>query len=414
MERSNDLQVNGERLWSTLMRSGEIGPGRAGGLCRLPLTDSDREMRDEFVKWCEAAGCQVTVDRLGNIFARRAGTEADMPPVTIGSHLDTQVAGGKYDGILGVLSGLEVVRTLNDNAIATRRPVEVICWTNEEGARFQPPMQCSGAFAGVHDVDWVLKSTDDDGAVFGEELTRIGYAGKAPVGGRSLDSYFELHIEQGPDLEEKGIPMGLVVGGYFSRGMVMVVHGENAHAGPTPMDKRRNALVGASMLVVAANEIGWEFHPEDGKSTATRMLVWPNKPGILPDWAEVTVDFRHRDKARTLEMAARMEVAISKAALRANVDIEVTSSWEFGDEIFDADCLNLLRETARDLNVPYLEMRSQAGHDAYHMTRITPTALIFSPCKEGITHNENEHIELDYTLPSVNVPLHAVLRRANA
>lgn len=413
MEGTNQLRIDGARLWETLMRSGEIGPGRAGGLCRLPLTDADREMRDQFVSWCEAAGCTIKIDRLGNIFARRAGADETLPPVLIGSHLDTQVAGGKYDGILGVLSGLEVVRTLNDAGIQTRRPIEVVCWTNEEGARFQPPMQCSGAFAGVNDVDWVLNSRDDDGVVFGEELERIGYAGSEPVGGRELDSYFELHIEQGPELEAANVPLGLVVGGYFSRGMVFEVKGENAHAGPTPMHKRKNALVGASMLVVAANEIGWAFHPDEGKSTATRMLVWPNKPGILPDWAEITIDFRHPDKSQTLAMEARMLAAVPGIMQRANVEIEVTKTWEFGNEVFDAACLDLLRDTARNLDVPFHEMLSQAGHDAYHMTRVAPTALLFSPCKEGITHNENEHIELGYTEPSVNVLLHAVLERAN-
>ncbi|MBT6276762.1 MAG: Zn-dependent hydrolase [Chromatiales bacterium] len=413
MDGDNQLRVDGERLWDTLMRSGEIGPGRAGGLCRLPLTEADREMRDLFVQWCRDARCTITIDKLGNIFARRAGEDDSLAPVLVGSHLDTQVAGGKYDGILGVLSGLEILRTLNDAALPTRRAIEVVCWTNEEGARFQPPMQCSGAFAGVHTVEWVLDSRDDDGAVFGEELAKIGYDGDAPVGGRDLDSYFELHIEQGPELEASGVPLGVVVGGYFSRGMVMEVHGENAHAGPTPMDKRRNSLVGASMLVVAANEIGWEYHPEEGKSTATRMLVWPNKPGILPDWAEVTVDFRHPDKAKTLEMEAKMLAAIPGAAKRANVDIEVTKNWEFGNEVFDAECLDLLRRTARELDIPYTDMLSQAGHDAYHMTRVTPTAMLFSPCKDGISHNENEHIELDYTLPSVNVLLHAVIARAN-
>jgi len=414
MNTTNELTIDGERLWSTLERSGEIGPGRAGGLCRLPLTDADREMRDQFIEWCKAAGCTISIDRLGNIFARREGSEPELPPVLVGSHLDSQVAGGRYDGILGVLSGLEIVRSLNDAGLTTRRAIEVVCWTNEEGARFQPPMQCSGAFAGVHDVEWVLESQDDDGAVFGEELARIGYAGEAPVGGRALDSYFELHIEQGPALEAANVPLGIVVGGYFSRGMVLEIRGENAHAGPTPMDKRRNALVGASHLVVAANDIGWEYHESEGKSTATRLLLWPNKPGILPDWAQLTVDFRHPDKAVTLEMEAKMREAIKHAQARAQVEVEVTSTWEFGDEAFDADCLQLLRDTANDLGVEFQEMLSQAGHDAYHMTRVTPTALIFSPCKEGITHNENEHIELAYTEPSVNVLLHAVLRRANS
>ena len=397
-DRANLLQIDGKRLWQTLMRSGEIGPGRAGGLCRLPLTDADKDMRNQFVSWCEDAGCRVSVDRLGNIFARRDGEDDTLAPVLVGSHLDTQVAGGKYDGILGVLAGLEIVRTLNDGELHTRRPIEVVCWTNEEGARFQPPMMCSGAFAGVLDAGDLIKifsdCEDDDGFVFGEELARIGYDGAAPVGGRDIDAYFELHIEQGPELEAREIPLGIVSGGYFTRGMVIEVQGENAHSGPTPMDKRRNALVGAAMMIVAAN-------------------VWPNKPGILPDYAQVTVDFRHPDRETTLAMESDMRAAVEECCQRANVAAEVVQTWEFGNEVFDDTCIALVKSAADELQVPYQEMLSQAGHDAYHMTRVAPTALLFSPCKEGITHNENEHIELDYTVPSVNVLLHAVLARAN-
>ena len=248
--------------------------------------------------------------------------------------------------------------------------------------------------------------------VFGEELARIGYAGRAPVGGRAVDAYFELHIEQGPELEETGIPLGVVTAGYFTRGMVIEIAGENAHAGPTPMDKRKNALVGAAMMIVAANEIGWRHHPL-GKSTSTRILVWPNKPGILPDYAQVTADFRHPDRDTTLAMEAAMREAIDESCERGNVSAEITQSWEFGSEVFDPQCLSLVKATAQDIGVPYREMLSQAGHDAYNMTRVAPTVLLFSPCREGISHNEAEHIELDCTLPSVNVLLNAVVARAN-
>ena len=410
--RANLLQINGERLWATLERSGEIGPGRAQGLCRLPLTDADRDMRDQFVDWCREAGCEVSIDRIGNIFARRPGEDETLAPVQIGSHLDTQVAGGKYDGILGVLAGLEIVRTLNDKEIATRRALEVVCWTNEEGARFQPPMMCSGAFAGVYDVDWILACEDDDGLVFGDELQRIGYDGKALVGGRDIDTYFELHIEQGPELEADNIPLGIVTGGYFTRGMVIELKGENAHSGPTPMDKRKNALVGAAMMIVAANDIGWKQQPP-GKATSTRIKVWPNKPGILPDYAQITLDFRHPDKETTFAMEADMKAAIDECCQRANVSATITHTWEFGNEIFDDECAALVRSTAAELGVSCRDMVSQAGHDAYNMTRIAPTALLFSPCKDGISHNESEDIELAYTTPAVNVLLHSVLARAN-
>ena len=411
-KRTNRLEADGARLWESLLCSGKIGPGRSTGLCRLALGDADKEMRDLFVAWCEAAGCRVSVDRLGNIFARRAGEDESLAPVLIGSHLDTQAAGGKYDGILGVLAGLEILRCLNDHEIATRRPIEVVNWSNEEGARFTPPMVASGAFAGVHEVDWVLGLEDDDGKRFGEELARIGYDGAAPVGGREIDAYYELHIEQGPHLEAEGIPVGIVTGGYQTVGMHVDVHGETAHSGPTPMDKRKNALVGAAMLIVAANDIGWARHPE-GKSTAPRLTCWPNKPGILPDYAQITVDFRHPEGAVTAAMVAEFEAAIPDCARRARVEIEVVERWHFGSEVFHADCIAGLTQAADDLGIVTCKMLSQAGHDAYHMTKVCPTALVFSPCREGITHNEAEHIEPEATLPSVNVLLHAVLARAN-
>ena len=233
-DTSNILEANGDRLWQTLQRSGEIGPGRSTGLSRLALTDEDRDMRDLFVTWCKDAGLTVSVDRVGNIFARRPGRDETLAPVLIGSHLDTQAAGGRYDGILGVLSGLEVIRVLNERGIETQRPIEVVNWTNEEGARFVPPMVASAVFAGALDLDTVLSLTDDDGAVFGAELERIGYAGDAPVGGREIDAYFELHIEQGPALEDEGLHLGIVTGGYQTVGMHIDIHGECAHSGPTP------------------------------------------------------------------------------------------------------------------------------------------------------------------------------------
>ncbi len=407
------IRIDEPRFWRTVERSGTIGPGRPGGLCRLALSDADREMRDLFVQWCREAGCAVTVDRVGNIFARRRGEDAHLPPVVVGSHLDTQVNGGRYDGIVGVLAGLEILRTLDDRDVATRRPIEVVCWTNEEGARFAPPMLASGAFAGVFDVDWVLARKDDDGKIFGDELRRIGYAGSAAVGGRTLDAYFELHIEQGPILDEQAVDVGIVTKGYATRGYVVEALGETAHAGPWPMDKRRNALVGAALLAVAVNDIGWRYHPTGGKATAARLVAWPNKPGILSDWAQLTCDVRHEDPAVADAMASELLDAIPACAKRANVAMKVVDHWMFGAERFDPECMALLRAAAARCGVPALEIASQAGHDAYHLSRVAPTALLFTPCREGITHNNNEHAELAYTAPGVNVLLHAVVARAN-
>ena len=412
MTTDRTLGVNGERLWSTLMASARIGPGRTPtGLRRLALTDADREMRDLFAEWCRDAGCAVTVDGMGNMFARRPGTDAALPPVLVGSHLDTQIAGGRYDGILGVLAALEIVRTLNDAGVRTRRAIEIVNWTNEEGARFQPPMLGSAVFGGVRTLDWAHARADDAGRTVGEELRRIGYAGRAPVGGRVVDAYFELHIEQGPLLDDKGIPVGVVVGTYGVRGMNVEVRGETAHSGPTPMAARRNALVGAAMLIVAVNEIGWSYAPE-GKATTSRIEVWPNLTGILPDYAKVTVDVRHPDAGTVDRMVGDVRRALGDCAQRAQVEMAIVETWQFGSERFDPELVDLLRRTAKRLGASSLDLPSQAGHDAYYVSRVAPTAMIFTPCDRGISHNENESTTLADSLPGVNVLLHAVLERA--
>ena len=407
-----NLLIDADRLWSTLMRSAEIGTGLSGGLRRLALTDSDKEMRDQYVAWCEAIGCTVTVDATGSIFARRAGRENDLPPVLVGSHLDSQAAGGRFDGILGVLSGLEILRTLEDNGITTRRPIEVVNWTNEEGARFAPPMAASCVFAGLQTIEWLHNLKDDDGIRFGDELKRIGYLGDAPVGGRDLDSYFELHIEQDSLMEEKDTSVGVVTGGYASHALTCVFHGECAHTGPTEMKKRKNAMVGASYFLAAVNDIGWEYEPV-GRTSASRMLIWPNKFGILPEFTEVTVDMRHLDRNLTDEMVEKTRKVLAEAAEKANVEYEITAEWTFGDEVFDPDCAELVREAAKARGTSCMDIKSIAGHDAYYISRIAPTALVFSPCVDGITHNEAEDVKFEPTMEAVNVFFDAVVARAD-
>lgn len=409
----NVLEINGERLFETLAVSGRISPGKSTGLNRLALTDGDKEMRDVFVGWCRDAGCAVTIDPFGNIFARRAGRDPQAKPVLIGSHLDTQIAGGRYDGILGVLSGLEIVRTLNDLGIETKRPIEIVSWTNEEGVRFQPPMLGAGAFAGIHDPAWVLDQADPDGVAFGAELNRIGYSGSERRDPGDIDAYFELHIEQGPILEEEGLHVGIVTGGFTSFGAEVEFLGENAHAGPTQMRDRKDALVGAAVLIAKVNEIGWAYAPK-GRATCARLSVSPNRYGIIADNAVVTIDVRHPDASEAEQMRGRAIDAVSAAAKQGNVEASVTKEWRFGGLTFDSDLVNLVRSVAADLDVPHRHMLSAAGHDAYHLATIAPTVMIFTPCRGGVTHNENEHIEPGYTAPGVNVLLNAVLRRANA
>jgi N-carbamoyl-L-amino-acid hydrolase len=407
-----NLSIDEDRLWSTLERSAEIGIGKAGGLRRVALSDDDKVMRDQFVEWCKSCGCSITVDAAGSIFARRAGREDHLPPVLVGSHLDTQAAGGRFDGILGVLAGLEILRTLEDNGITTRRPIEVVNWTNEEGARFAPPMAASCVFAGIQPIEWLHDLLDDDGIRFGDELERIGYLGDVPVGGRYLDSYFELHIEQDALMEDEEKSVGVVTGGYASHALTCVFRGECAHTGPTEMKKRRNAMIGASYFLAAVNDIGWDYEPV-GRASASRMIIWPNKFGILPEYTEVTVDMRHLDRAKTDEMVAKTRVALKEAALKGNVDYEITAEWTFGDEVFDPDCAQLVRDAATARDISQMDIKSIAGHDAYYISRIAPTALVFSPCVNGITHNEAEDVKREPTIEAVNVFFDAVVARAD-
>lgn len=407
-----NLSIDEDRLWSTLERSAEIGIGKAGGLRRVALSDDDKIMRDQFVEWCKSCGCSITVDAAGSIFARRDGREDHLPPVLVGSHLDTQAAGGRFDGILGVLAGLEILRTLEDNGITTRRPIEVVNWTNEEGARFAPPMAASCVFAGIQPIEWLHDLLDDDGIRFGDELERIGYLGDVPVGGRYLDSYFELHIEQDALMENENKSVGIVTGGYASHALTCVFRGECAHTGPTEMKKRRNAMIGASYFLAAVNDIGWDYEPV-GRASASRMIIWPNKFGILPEYTEVTVDMRHLDRAKTDEMVAKTRVALEEAALKGNVDYEITAEWTFGDEVFDPDCAQLVRDAATARDISQMDIKSIAGHDAYYISRIAPTALVFSPCVNGITHNEAEDVKREPTIEAVNVFFDAVVARAD-
>jgi N-carbamoyl-L-amino-acid hydrolase len=410
---TNRLEIDSQRLWQTLERSAEIGRFRDVGLRRLALSAEDRQMRDQFVRWAEEAGCTVEIDRLGNIFARRAGSDPSLPPVAIGSHLDTQICGGRYDGILGVLCGLEVVRTLNDRGLATRRGIEVICWTNEEGGRFAPPMMGSMAFAGVLPLETVLATRDDDGITVEQALDRIGYAGPAPLGGRTFDAYLELHIEQAPVLDRERCDIGIVVGGYKTRALRLTITGDTGHAGGTPMAMRKNALVGAGYVIAAVNDIGLAYAADEGRTTTTRIESFPNLPGTYAEEVKLTLDYRHIDPARFEAMGREIEAAIASAARKANVEIEVAQGWSWGTELFAPECIELLRTTARDLGLPYREMRSQAGHDAYAVATVAPTAMIFTPCFEGISHNVKENIELARSVPGANLLLNAAVTRAN-
>jgi N-carbamoyl-L-amino-acid hydrolase len=410
---TNVLEINPERLWQSLERSAEIGRFRDVGLRRLALSAEDKEMRDLFVEWVRGAGCEVEIDRLGNIFARRPGSDPSLPPVAIGSHLDTQICGGRYDGILGVLCGLEVVRSLNDRGMATRRGIEIICWTNEEGARFSPPMMGSMAFAKALSLESVLATTDEAGVTVGQALDEIGYAGPVPLGQRTFDCYLELHIEQAPVLDREGCDVGIVIGGYKTQALRLTISGDTGHAGGTPMAMRRNALVGAGYVIAQVNDIGLTYALDEGRTTTTRIESFPNLPGTYAEQAKLTLDYRHIDPARFAAMRRDIDAAIAAAARKANVEIEVAEGWSWGAELFAPECIELLQTTARELGLPYREMRSQAGHDAYAVATVAPTAMIFTPCFEGISHNVKETIELTRSVPGANLLFNAAVARAN-
>ncbi|ACL62846.1 Zn-dependent hydrolase [Methylobacterium nodulans] len=412
MSRSSNIRPNISRLWSSLMRSAEIGATPRGGLRRLALTEEDGEVRREFIRWCEEAGCVVRVDGIGNIFAFRAGQDPDAKAVLVGSHLDTQIKGGRFDGILGVLAGLELVRTLNDHGVTTRRPIAVVNWTNEEGARFEPPMIGSAVFTGRASLDFAHGRADKDGITLGQALDAIGFRGTDRLSPEAFDSLFELHIEQGPHLDEAKRQVGVVTGAFSVRGMVVEVVGETGHVGPTPMPKRRNAIVGAARVTLAVDDIGWSRHETGGKSTTMRLRVEPNLLGILPDRVEMTCDFRHPDDAVATEMLASLKAQIPDIEQRSGCKVSIREQWSYGGMQYDPGCVGLVREVAQALGYSTMDLLTEAGHDAMHAADHLPTAMIFTPCEGGLSHNEAENVTPDDIEPGVNVLLQSVLRRA--
>jgi N-carbamoyl-L-amino-acid hydrolase len=408
-----NLKVNGERLWRSLMELAKIGATAKGGVCRLALSDVDREGRDLFVYWCEEAGCEVTVDRMGNIFARRPGRDPSLPPVLAGSHLDSQPTGGKFDGAYGVLAGLEVIRTLNDLEVETEATVEVVAWTNEEGSRFSPPMIGSGVFAGEFELDYALERADTDGKTMGAELSRIGYAGEAPVGGRTVGAYFEAHIEQGPILEAEDKVIGVVSGAQGQRWYEVRVSGQEAHAGPTPMERRRDALLGAARMVAEVNRIGMENQPH-ACATVGMMQVSPNSRNVIPGSVFFTVDLRHPEDRVLLEMDGALREACGRIASASGLELEIDDFFYFPPTPFEAGCVEAVRAAAERAGYPHRDIVSGAGHDAVYMAKVAPTGMIFVPCEDGISHNEIENAKPEDLEAGCNVLLQAVVSRANA
>jgi N-carbamoyl-L-amino-acid hydrolase len=404
------LKIDADRLWQSLMDLAQIGATPLGGVRRITLTDLDRQGRDRVVGWFEAAGLDVRVDPIGNIFGRRAGRDPQRPPIVAGSHIDTQPSGGKFDGNYGVLAGLEVVRTLNDHGVQTDAPIEVAVWTNEEGTRYTPVMMGSGVFAGVFPLEYALARTDIEGKSVGDELNRIDYAGGAPIG-TPVGAYFEAHIEQGPILEDTKNTIGVVMGALGQRWYDVTVTGMNAHAGPTPMPLRKDALLAASQLVVEVNRIAHAQAPH-GRGTVGFMQVAPNSRNVVPGEVKFSVDFRHPtdDGLRAMEQALR--AACAHVGAECNVAVTAEEVVYFPPCHFDPACVAAVRSGAQAFGLPHLEIVSGAGHDAVYVARVAPAAMIFVPCKDGISHNEIEDATPADLAAGCSVLLHAMLARA--
>ncbi len=407
----SNLRINGERLWQSLMEMAKIGATEKGGCCRLALTDLDKQARDLFVHWCREAGCSVRTDRMGNLFARREGADPSLPAVIAGSHLDTQPTGGRFDGVYGVLTGLEIIRTLNDLDFQTKHAVEVAVWTNEEGSRFPPAMVASGVFAGVFDLEYGLNRADPDGVTMGDELRRIGYAGADDVGGRPVHAYFEAHIEQGPILEAEDKPIGIVTDAQGQRWYELVLAGTESHAGPTPMNRRRDALLGAARVVELVNQVGLQYAPL-ACATVGMIQAHPNSRNVIPGRVFLTIDLRHPDDQVLASMDRVMREGLMEIAGRSKLEYELEQIFSYAPVKFDPDCVDAVRRAAGELGHAAREIVSGAGHDACYLAAVAPSAMVFIPCIDGISHNEVEDIKPEWASAGADVMLRAVLDKA--
>lgn len=410
MKTAQNIQVNQQRLWDSLMAMARIGATEKGGSKRLALSDLDKEGRDLFVRWCAEAGCTVSVDRMGNIFARRPGRRNDLPPVVTGSHLDTQPTGGKFDGVFGVLAGLEVVRTLNDVGYETEAPIEVTVWTNEEGSRFAPAMIASGVFAGVFSEEYGHSRADLDGRTIGDELKRIGYFGEQKVGGRPFRAFFEAHIEQGPVLEAERNTIGVVQGIQAIRWFEVTVTGRESHAGTTPMNRRMDAMLGAARIIDRVNRIALDYPP--GVSTVGLVKVSPNSRNTIPGTVFFSVDLRHPQDETLSKMKGALEATVAETCAALGLEAECREIWWSPAVHYHPDCIAAVRKAAEALGYSHRDIVSGAGHDAGYINRVAPVGMIFVPCADGISHNEIESATPEDLAAGCNVLLHAMLAHA--
>ena len=411
MAAYDNLRIDGGRLWSSLMEMAKIGPGVAGGNNRQALTDEDAEGRRLFQRWCESEDLTVAIDEMGHMFARREGSEPELPPVMLGSHLDTQPTGGKFDGVLGVLAAVEVVRRMNEAEIATRHPVEIVNWTNEEGGRFAPSMTGSGVFAQAMTLDYAYALTDEEGKAFGAELERIGFKGDRPCLPKAIHAFLELHIEQGPILEDEGLEIGVVTHGQGLRWMEFTLTGKESHSGTTPMAKRKNPVLGMARIVERIQAIALAHGPH-GVGAVGHCELSPNSRNIIAGEAVFTADIRHPDRQALLSMEEEIRRAAQAIADELGLGFGERNVGAFDPVTFDAGCVSAVRNAAERLGYTHREMVSGAGHDACFINRVAPTSMIFCPCIDGLSHNEAEAITPAWAEAGANVLFHAVLEKA--
>ena len=406
-----NLKINSERLWDSLMDMARVGPGVAGGNNRQTVTDADSEGRHLFQTWAEAAGCSMGLDQMGNMFAMRAGTDPDALPVYVGSHLDTQPTGGKYDGVLGVLGGLELLRTMSDLDIKTKHPIVVTNWTNEEGTRYAPAMLSSGVFAGLHSQEWAYERTDADGKSFGDELVRIGWRGDETVGARKMHAFFELHIEQGPILEAEDKQIGVVTHGQGLSWTEITILGKDAHTGSTPMPMRKNAGLAMARILDRVEDIAMSHAPH-AVGAAGHINVYPNSRNVIPGKVVFTVDFRSPELAVIQDMESRLRVEAQGICDSMGMEVSFEKVGGFDPVTFDETCVQAVRSAAVRLGYSHMDLISGAGHDACWINRVAPTAMIMCPCVDGLSHNEAEEISPEWAAAGTDVLLHAVLETA--
>jgi N-carbamoyl-L-amino-acid hydrolase len=405
-------RIDGKRLWDSLMSMAEIGATPKGGVKRLTLTEVDRQGRERFKAWCEALGLKVRVDAMGNMFARREGRDPKRKPVLMGSHLDSQPSGGKFDGALGVIAGLEVMRTLNDLNIVTEAPIELINWTDEEGSRFGRSLMGSGVWAGVYPIEQTYALADVEGVKVGEALEAIGYKGAQPAKPFPADAYFELHIEQGPILEKEAKQIGIVTGAQAQVWYDAVCIGQDSHAGTTPPSARKDALVCAARIVDLVDRM-MRARGEDGRGTVGFLQVLPNSRNVVPGEVRFSVEFRHPSTAEIEKLAAQFPREAGFIARDCGIELKLIELFRIPHQPFDAGCVDLVRQAAAKLGYSAREIVSGAGHDAVYVARNIPTAMIFTPCKDGLSHNELESIQPEEAEAGCQVLFEAVLARAN-